>query len=122
MAKDTTAGRTSKRRRIRDIPGDFIVRTPWLRRRYAKRLLKTFKKSREKGRRLSGNLALIERQLRPLPPAKQQQALEQILEMGSTSKQTAASREMRRATERSERQGTRGKGVRPGLAPGQRRR
>ncbi len=80
------------------------------------------RKSREKGRRLAGNLAFIERQLRSLPPARQEKVLEQILEREAASKRVPASREMRRASGRAERQGTRGRGVRPGLAPGQRRR
>jgi hypothetical protein len=111
-----------KKRRIRDIPGRIIARSPWLRRRYAKRMVKMFKKSREKGQRLSGNLALIEKRTRHLPPAKQAEVLEEMLELSSKS-DTPMSRELRRATERQERQSGRGRGgVRPGLAPGQRKR
>lgn len=116
------AGDRKPKRRIRDMPTDFILRTPRLRRWYGRRLLKMMRKSREKGRRLAGNLAIIERQLRPLPPARQEQMLQQILEGEAASKKLPPSREMRRASGRAERKGTRGKGVRPGLAPGQRRR
>lgn len=116
------AGDRKPKRRIRDMPTDFILRTPRLRRWYGRRLLKMMRKSREKGRRLAGNLAIIERQLRPLPPARQEQMLQQILEGEAASKKVPPSREMRRASGRAERKGTRGKGIRPGLAPGQRRR
>lgn len=121
MPKDTASSRTPKRR-LRDIPGELVLRNARLRKWYGRRLMKTIRKSREKGRRLAGNLATIERQLRPLPPAKQEQMLQEMLERGATNQKVTASREMRRATGRAERKGTRGKGVRPGLAPGQRRR
>ncbi len=121
MPNDKAKPRKPKRR-LRDIPSDLILRNARLRHWYGKRLFKTIKKSRKKGRRLAGNLAAIERQLRPLPPAKQERVLQQILDREATSRKVEASREMRRAAWRAERQGTRGKGARPGLAPGQRRR
>lgn len=110
-----------KRRRLREMPARVIARTPWLRRRYARRLLRSIRKSREKGRKLPENLVRIERQIRHLPPARQQQLLEQMMEYGTTDT-SEMSREMRRAAERQERQRGSGKGVRPGVGPGQRRR
>lgn len=103
------------------MPARVIARTPWLRRRYARRLVRSIKKSREKGRKLPENLLRIERQIRHLPPARQEQLLEQMMEYGTTDT-AEMSREMRRAVGRQDRRRASGKGVRPGVAPGQRRR
>lgn len=120
MAKDENGGRPRKRR-IREMPARVIARTPWLRKRYARRLVRSIKKMRAKGRKLPDNLLRIERQIRHLPPGRQQQVIEQMLELGANNA-AEASRAMRRATERSDRQSGRGKGQRPGTPPGQRRR
>lgn len=120
MPKDPTVEK-KPRRKIRQLPGRLIARTPWLRRRYARYLVRMMKKSRAKGRQLPVDLVRIERQIRSLPPAVQAQRIEEMLEFGS-ARDTAASREMRRAVERQERRSGKSGGVRPGLAPGQRRR
>jgi hypothetical protein len=112
-----------RRRKLRQLPGRIIGRTPWLRRRYARWMLKTIKKHRDKGRPLPENLRLVERQLRQVPPTKRLEMLEQTLEAGTALSESNVSRAMRRAAERQERQsGRRGGGQRPGLPPGTRRR
>ena len=109
------------RRRLRELPARVIGRTPWLRRRYARRLLKTIEKSRKKHRPLPENLEQIERQLRRVAPPKRAEILEQMLEYGASS-DANLSRELRRASNRQERRSGKGGGTRPGLPPGQRRR
>lgn len=120
MAKGEKEG-GRRRRRVRELPARFIARTPWLRKRYARRLVKSIKKMRAKGRKLPDNLLRVERQIRHLPPGRQEQVIEQMLELGANDV-AESSRAMRRASERAERQKGRGKGQRPGTPPGQRRR
>lgn len=106
-------------RKLRDIPARFIGRTPWLRRRYARRILKTIDKFQEKGRPLPDSLTSLERQLRRVPKPKRQQLVEQMMEMG-TQDDVSTNRALRRAAGRQERQkGQRGGGLRPGTLPGQ---
>jgi hypothetical protein len=108
-----------KRRKIRDIPARFIARTPWLRRRYAGRIIKTIEKFQKKGRPLPENLRNLERQLRQVPKPKRQQFVEQMMEMGAEQDLTI-NRTLRRAANRQERRkGQRGGGLRPGTMPGQ---
>lgn len=108
-----------KRRRIRDVPARFIARTPWLRRRYASRIVKTIDKFQKKGRPLPENLRTLERQLRQVPKPKRQQLVEQMMEMGAEQDLTV-NRTLRRAANRQERRkGQRGGGLRPGTLPGQ---
>jgi hypothetical protein len=109
-----------KRRRLREIPGDFIARTPWMRRRYAKYLARSLRKSRKKGRKLPENLVEIERRIRHLSPTRQVETIEQLLEFGSATRSQPQSRVMRRALERQDRRSGSGKGVRPGLPGGAR--
>jgi hypothetical protein len=116
MASTTTP---PKRRRIRDIPARFIGRTPWLRRRYARRIVKTIDKFQDKNRPLPENLQPLERQLRRVPKPKRAQVVEQMMEMG-TKEDVTTNRALRRAAGRQERQkGHRGGGLRPGTMPGQ---
>jgi hypothetical protein len=116
MASTTTA---PKRRRIRDIPARFIGRTPWLRRRYARRIVRTIDKFQDKNRPLPENLQPLERQLRRVPKPKRAQVVEQMMEMG-TKEDVTTNRALRRAAGRQERQkGQRGGGLRPGTLPGQ---
>lgn len=109
-------------RKVQALPGRVIGRVPWLRRRYARYLLRSVKKQRAKGRALPESLARVERQLRGLPPAKQADVLEKLLEAGATWQPEAAGRAMRRANAKQERRSGRGPGTRPGLLPGQRKR
>lgn len=107
-------------RKLRDAPARFIARTPWLRRRYARRMLKTIDKFKRKKRPLPENLARLERQVRRVPPPKRQQLVEQMMEMSSTGDASTSNRAVRRASSRQERQkGQRGGGLRPGTPPGQ---
>lgn len=109
-----------KRRRLRDLPARFIARTPWLRRRYARRIVRTIDRFQRKGRPLPENLSRIERQLRRIPGPKRAQAIEQMMELSSEQQQATPSRAMRRAAGRQERQkGSKGGGLRPGTLPGQ---
>jgi hypothetical protein len=108
-----------KKRRFRDIPARFIGRTPWLRRRYARRIVKTIDKFQAKNRPLPENLQPLERQLRRVPKPKRAQVVEQMMEMG-TKEDVSTNRALRRAAGRQERQkGQRGGGLRPGTLPGQ---
>jgi|SRR5579875_2148575 len=114
-----TTTRRKPLRRLREAPARFIGRTPWLRRRYARRILRTIDKFQEKGRPLPENLVRLERQLRRVPKPKRQQLVEQMMEMGSKDEVTT-NRALRRAAGRQERQkGQRGGGLRPGTVPGQ---
>jgi hypothetical protein len=109
-------------RKVRALPGRAIGRIPWLRRRYARFLLRSLKKQKAKGRALPESLAKLERQVRGLPPAKQADLLEKILEAGATWQPETAGRALRRASSKQDRRSGRGPGARPGLVPGQRRR
>ena len=109
-------------RKVRELPARFIARTPWLRRRYARRIVRTIDKFQKKGRPLPENLARLERQLRRVPQPKRQQVVEQMMELGS-EEDVITNRALRRAAGRQERQkGQRGGGLRPGTLPGQRQR
>jgi hypothetical protein len=116
------AGFVSALRKVRELPGRVIGRIPWLRRRYARFLLRSIKKQRAKGRALPEGLTRVERQVRGLPPHKQAELLEKLLETGATWQPETAGRAMRRASTKQERRSGRGPGTRPGLLPGQRRR
>jgi len=106
-------------RKIREFPARLIGRTPWLRRRYARRIVRTIDKYREKGRPLPESLTRLERQLRRVPGPKREELVEQMMEMGSEQDLTT-NRALRRAAGRQERQkGQRGGGLRPGTLPGQ---
>lgn len=106
-------------RKIREFPARLVGRTPWLRRRYARRIVRTIDKYKEKGRPLPESLTRLERQLRRVPGPKRQQLVEQMMEMGS-DQDVSTNRALRRAAGRQERQkGQRGGGLRPGTLPGQ---
>jgi hypothetical protein len=111
-------------RRLREAPARFIGRTPWLRRRYARRIVRTIDRYKDKGRPLPENLSRLERQLRRIPQAaKRAELVEQMMEMGSEQNDVTPSRALRRAAERQERQkGSKGGGLRPGTLPGQQQR
>lgn len=105
--------------RIRDVPARFIGRTPWLRRWYSGRIVRTIDKYKAKGRPLPDNLVRLEHQLRRVPKPKRQKVVEEMMEVGSQQDVTT-NRALRRAAGRQERQkGQRGGGLRPGTAPGQ---
>jgi hypothetical protein len=115
----TTPAKRKRLRRLREMPARFIGRTPWLRRRYARRILRTIDKFQDKGRPLPENLSRLERQLRRVPKPKRQQLVEQMMQMGSED-DASSNRALRRAAGRQERQkGQRGGGLRPGTLPGQ---
>jgi hypothetical protein len=115
----TTPTKRKRLRKLREFPARFIGRTPWLRRRYARRILKTIDKFQDKGRPLPENLSRLERQLRRVPKPKRQQVVEQMMEMTS-EEDVSTNRALRRAAGRQERQkGQRGGGLRPGTLPGQ---
>jgi hypothetical protein len=106
-------------RRLREAPARFIGRTPWLRRRYARRIVRMIDKYKKKGRPLPENLTRLERQLRRIPQPKRAQTVEQMMEMSAEPDQ-GTNRALRRAAGRQERQkGSRGGGLRPGTLPGQ---
>lgn len=107
-------------RRIRSFPGRLVARSPWLRRRYVRRVLRSIDRSREKKRPLPDSLVRIDRMLRRVPRQKRAETLEQMLEAGATP-DTEINRAVRRAASRQERQsGKKSAGLRPGMGPGQR--
>ena len=106
-------------RRIRSFPGRLIGRTPWLRRRYVRRVLRSIDKARKKNRPMPDSLVRIDRMLRRVPRHKRAEALEQMLEAGSAP-ETELGRAVRRAASRQERRSGKGGGLRPGMGPGQR--
>lgn len=118
----STPDKPRRRRRIRELPARLIGRTPWLRRRYARRILKSIEKARAKNRPLPESLQRIDRQLRQVLPPKRAEVLEQMLEMGGSPDPANLSRAIRRAGGRQERRSGKGAGSRPGMPPGQRRR
>jgi hypothetical protein len=109
-----------KKTRVRDLPARFIARTPWLRRRYAKRLVRTVDKYKRKGRPLPENLARLERHLRTIPEPRRAKVVEEMMETSAEQEQATPSRAMRRAVGRQDRhKGGKGGGLRPGTLPGQ---
>jgi predicted alpha/beta-hydrolase family hydrolase len=96
-----------------------IARVPWLRRRYARYVLRYIEKSRKKGRDLPPELAQLDRQLIRVPPSKRAELLETALVTGNDPS-AASSRAMRRALARQSRQRSSGKGQRPGTVGGSR--
>lgn len=95
-----------------------MARIPWLRRRYVRYILRYIDKSRKKGRDLPPELEQVDKQLRKVPPAKRPEVLEQLVALNDPN--AAASREMRRAMDRQNRQRSTGKGQRPGTMGGSR--
>jgi hypothetical protein len=119
--REQAPGKPKRLARVRAMPARIIGRTAWIRRRYARRLIRMMEKSRDKGRPLPENLQQLDRQLQRLPKGKRQEALERMLEMSGQPEMTP-SRELRRAGNRQDRRSGRGGGLRPGLGPNQRRR
>ena len=86
-----------------------------LRRRTARRLIKTLEKSKKKGRVLPDQLVELDEYLAKVPVKERQAVLEASL---SGELEANASRAMRRAAERQDRQsGRAGGGQRPGMPP-----
>ncbi len=112
------APKKTLRARAKAMPGRVIGRTPWLRRRYARMMLRSIAKRRRKGKPLPAELLRLERDLRGLAPGQRERAVEQALELSATP-QEAANRAMRRASSRPERHSGKGTGRRPGQPPGQ---
>jgi hypothetical protein len=113
MASKTRSGKIQQRF------SRLIARVPWLRRRYARYVLRSIEKSRKKGRDLPPELTQLERQLTRVPPSKRAEVLETALVAGSDPS-AASSRAMRRAMARQNRQRPSGKGQRPGTMGGSR--
>lgn len=114
----TTKPKRPLRKRLRDAPARFIARHAWLRRRYARRILRTIDKFKDKGRPLPENLSRLDRQLKNIPKPKRQQLVEQMME--TSEEDVTTNRALRRAAGRQERQkGQRSGGARPGTLPGQ---
>ena len=105
------------RDKARQAPARLIGRTPWLRRRYARFMLKSIDKRRKKGKQLPDQLVDVERQLRGMAPGQRTKAIEQALELGAAPPE-ATNRAARRAAQRPTRQSGRGQGRRPGTPPG----
>lgn len=107
-------------KRIRRFPGRLVGRTPWLRRRYVRRVLRSIDRSRKKNRPLPDSLVRIDRMLRRVPKPKRAQVLEEMLEAGSAP-EPELNRALRRSAARQDRQSGKSRaGSRPGVGPGQR--
>lgn len=104
--------------RIQSRVNRLMARIPWLRRRYVKYILRYIEKSRKKGRDLPPELEQVDKQLRKVPPSKRYEVMEQLVAMNDPA--AAASRQMRRAMDRQNRQRSSGKGQRPGTMGGSR--
>lgn len=87
--------------------GRAVLGVPFMRRWYARRLLKMLDKAKAKGRELPPDLAQLQANLSKMPKGRRFEALESALEAGSGGDQTL-SREMRRAASRQGRQSGRG--------------
>jgi len=105
------------RDKLRRAPARLIGKTPWLRRRYARFMLKSIDKRRKKGKPLPDQLLDLERQMKGMTPVQRAKALEQALELGAAPPE-AANRATRRAAGRPTRQSGRGQGRRPGMPAG----
>jgi predicted alpha/beta-hydrolase family hydrolase len=96
-----------------------VARIPWLRRRYARYILRYIDKSRKKGRDLPPELQQLDRQLMRVPSSKRAELIETALVTGADPS-AGSSRAMRRAMARQSRQRPSGKGQRPGTLGGSR--
>lgn len=111
--KETRAGGARRLGRLRSLPSRIIARTPFLRRWYARFIVRNIAKQRKKGRRLPESMLRLERQVKHLPPAKKVETVEQLLEAGAAS-ETASGRALRRAMDKQERRKGSGSGYRVG--------
>lgn len=109
----------ARQHRVQKAFTKLIARVPWMRRRYSKWILRYIEKSRTKGRTLPPDLQRLERQMAKLPPRKRVEALETALVSGADDS-AGASRALRRAQARQQRQRSNGKGQRPGTLGGTR--
>lgn len=95
-----------------------VVRVPFLRRIYIKRMLAFLEKSRRKKRPLPTDLHELDLMIRRLPESQRAEALEQAMQSGASG-DDGTSRQLRRAATRQQRQsGKGGARRRPGgMAP-----
>ena len=98
------SGKTSG---VRAAMARLILRVGWLRRRYAKRLLKHMEEGGGK-KGLPPELVQLEKMLKQVPPPQRLQALETALQQGASGEAPSApeqlpSRSLRRAAERQQR-------------------
>ena len=94
-----------------------IMRVPFMRRFYIRRMLKFIDKSKDKGKRLPPELADMARFLQRVPKAQRATALEDA--MKAQTEGVATSRDYRRAAAAQQRRSGKGGGrYRPGLPPG----
>lgn len=90
-----------------------LLRIPFLRRLYARRLLAFIDKSKKKNRKLPEELRRLDQVIAKLPKPQRPKAVEEAL---SSGREQEMSREVRRAAERQERlSGRRGGSRRPGM-------
>lgn len=104
--------------RVQKMVSGVMSRVPWLRKRYSRYVLRYIEKSRKKGRTLPPELQQLDKQLQRVPPSKRLAMLDQL--MVANDPKSEASRQMRRAMERQNRQRSNGKGQRPGSLGGSR--
>jgi hypothetical protein len=109
-------GAPRQKRRIRGALGRAVMRVPWLRRWYIRRVLKFIDKSKEKGRPLPQGLEETARLLSRVPKHQRAKVFEEAIEANQTVPDMG--RAYRRATERRRRSGKGETHYRPGLPPG----
>jgi hypothetical protein len=105
-----------QRKRIRGALGRAVMRVPWSRRWYIRRILKFIDKSKKKGRPLPQGLEETARLLSRVPKHQRAKVFEEAIEANQAAPDMG--RAYRRATERRRRSGKNESHYRPGLPPG----
>jgi hypothetical protein len=112
-ADDAAKERTKIRERI----SRRMMRVPFLRRRYVKRMLKYMDKSKEKGKRLPPELWELNRFLSQVPKAQRAEKLEEAI-TAQRNEEPIGNRDLRRASANQSRQSGKAPGrYRPGSPP-----
>ena len=109
-------GSAEEKAKIRERISRRMMSVGFLRRRYVKRMLKYMDKSKEKGKRLPPELWELNRFLSQVPKAQRAEKLEEAI-TAQRAAEPVGNRDLRRASANQSRQGTRGKGYRPGAPP-----
>ncbi|HET9077075.1 MAG TPA: hypothetical protein VFN68_09085 [Acidimicrobiales bacterium] len=115
-AKDKDSDKKPKKRRFRGAFGRTMMKVPFLRRWYIRRVLKFIDKSRASGRKLPEGMADTARYLSRVPKHQREKAFEDAILANQSIPDMG--REMRRAASRQRRSGKNDNRYRPGLPPG----
>ncbi len=113
MARDQQT-REQRTNGIRDRISRRMLSVAFIRRWYARRMIKFIDKSKTKHRQMPQHLIQVDNLLRRVPKPLRQKTLEEMLVPGNEEQY---GRQLRRAAERQQRASGRGTGRRPGLPP-----